>query len=94
MQECIRIVLNLLENPVIVRKKLQEKLCDITVEHNFSKKLQCYQYLNKDLQYISNKDLTQKFNAVNKVSDTKESSEYYQSIRLKIPDMFQHQTQV
>ena len=40
-------------------KKIQEKLVNITAESNSFEKVQHYQDLNKDIQYIPNKDLTQ-----------------------------------
>ena len=42
------------------KETLQEKLVNITSERNSFEKLQRYQYLNKDLQHISTKYLTQK----------------------------------
>ena len=49
------------------KKNLQENLDNITAERYSSKKVQCYQDLNKDLQHGSNRYLTQKLNVVNNV---------------------------
>ena len=55
------------------KRKPQENIGDITAEKIPLKKVQCYQYLNKDLQHISNK----KLNVANEVLATKEDSEYH-----------------
>ena len=77
LRECIRIMLNILEKPVIARKISRKSLVILQLSAIISKKVQYYQDLNKDLQYISDKDLTQKSNVVNKVLATKEASEYH-----------------
>ena len=63
-----------LRETIDCKKNLQEKLGNITAERNSFKKVQCYQYLNKYLQHIYTKDLTQKLNVANEVLATKEDS--------------------
>ena len=48
-----------------------------SAEHDYLKKVQHYQYLNKDIQHRSNEDLKQKLNVSNEVLATKEDSEYH-----------------
>ena len=59
------------------KNNLQEKIGNITAQRNSFKKVQCYQYLNKDIQHRSNKDPTQKLNVANEVLATKEDSGYH-----------------
>ena len=87
-------MLNLLENPVITRKTYNRILVTLYLSAILSKNVQRHQDLNNNIQHISNKDITQKLNVINKDLATKESSEYYKSTHLKIPYMFQHQSQV
>ena len=94
LREFIRIMLNLLEKPAIIRKTCKKSLEILQLSVIILKRVQHYQYLNKDLQHRSNKYLTQKLNVVNEVLATKESSEYYQRIHLNSPYLFQHKSQV
>ena len=70
-------MLNILEKPVISIKTCSQKIANITAEHDSFEKVQFYQDLNKDLQHIKNKDLTQKLNVANAVLETKEDSKYH-----------------
>ena len=53
------------------KKKLHKKLGNITAEYDSFEKVQCYQYLNKDIQHKPNKDMAQKINVGNEVLATK-----------------------
>ena len=66
-----------IREPGDCKKNMQENLGNITAERDYLKKVQRYQYLNKNFQHISNKDLTQKLNVANGVLATKEASEYH-----------------
>ena len=63
-----------LREDVDCKKILQENIVNTTAERDYFEKLQCYKYLEKDLQHISNKYLTQKLNVVNKFLDSKEAN--------------------
>ena len=93
MQECIRIMFNLLEKPVITRKICNKVLVIFQLSAIIEKKVQRYQYLNTDIYYISNKDMKKQLNVSNKVLATKEASEYFQRTHLNSPALFQHQYQ-
>ena len=94
LQECIKNMLNILENLVIAGKNYRKSLVILHLSKILSKKVQSCQYLNKDLQQRLYKDLTQKLNVVNEVLATKGFSEYYQRIHLNRPALFQRQSQV
>ena len=52
------------------RKNLQQNLGNVTAEHDYFKKVQHYQDLNKDLQHRPKNDMAQKLNVVNEVLAT------------------------
>ena len=77
LRECIRIMLNLLEKPVVSRKSYRKILVILQLSTIISEKLRHYQDLNKDIQHISKNILTQKLNVFNKLLATKEAIEYH-----------------